>query len=147
MDVDDQAPVRARAEGLIRAPRDLVWNVQAGLEGWPDWNPDVAEMRVLGSIEAGTRFKWKAGGLKIASELREVDPPRAIGWTGRTLGIRAVHVWRFSEVDGGTRVTTEESFAGLLPRLLRGPTRRMLASSLEKGIEALRVECERRRGP
>ncbi len=82
--------------------------------------------------------------MRIVSELGEVDPPRRIAWTGRTLGLRAVHTWTFEERGEGTRVQTEESFEGWLARLLPGLLRRTLRSSLENGLAALAAECERR---
>jgi hypothetical protein len=46
--------------------------------------------------------------------------------------------------DGGTLVTTEESFAGWLPRLLRRRMQRTLDQSLEQGVRNLKAEAERR---
>lgn len=142
--VDLDAPVRASAEGWIAAPPERVWDVQADLRTWPRWNPAVSRIDLRGPLEPGTVFTWKAGGLPIRSVLREVDRPRRLAWSGRAPGIRAEHVWVFSEEGQGTRVETEESFSGLLPRILPGLMGRMLARSLEEGVEALRAECERR---
>lgn len=143
MDIDRNAPARSAAATTIAAPIETVWRVQAELERWPEWNPDVARIEVLGPVAPGTVFRWKAGGLNIVSELRVVDPPHTIGWTGRAFGLRAVHVWRFTEIEDGTRVHTEESFDGWLARLLPGTMKRALDSALEKGLAALRAECER----
>ena len=46
--------------------------------------------------------------------------------------------------DGGTLVTNEESWDGLLARLFRSRMRRTLPSGIDHGMEALRVEAERR---
>lgn len=143
MEIDRDAPVRAAAEIEIAAPIDVVWRVETDIERWPEWNPAVENVRLLGPLTPGTVFEWKAGGLKITSELREVDAPRRLGWTGRALGLRAVHTWRFAASEGGTHVRTEESFDGILARLLRRWLGRTLRSSLEAGLAALRAECER----
>ena len=66
------------------------------------------------------------------------------GWTGRTLGVAAVHVWQIDGQGDGTRVVTEESWAGFLARLLRGPMRKALRKALDEGLPALREEAERR---
>jgi hypothetical protein len=58
--------------------------------------------------------------------------------------IAAPPVWRFEPRDGGTPARTEESFEGLLPRLLRGRMQRMLQQSLDSGLAYLRAEAERR---
>lgn len=146
MDINHNAPAVASAEAFIRAPLSLVWAVQADLEGWSRWNPDVSRVDLRGPLAAGTEFRWKAGGLPIVSVLREVEPERRIAWTGRMMSIRAVHVWTFMEQDDGVVVRSAESFEGLLVRFMAGPMQRMLADSLEKGLAALKAECERRAG-
>jgi hypothetical protein len=146
MEINHQAPAVATAEVLILAPLDVVWSVQTKIDEWSRWNPDVSKVNLRGPLSAGTEFHWKAGGASIDSILQEVEPKQRIAWTGRTLGIRASHVWTFQQTDKGVLVRTEESFEGILVRLLAGPMRRMLRSSLEKGVQALKTECERRIG-
>ena len=143
MDINRKAPAIASAEALVRAPLDVVWAVQTEFTEWSRWNPDVEYVDMEGQLVPGTEFRWKAGGAAITSELQEVEPKRRIVWTGRILGIRAVHVWTFEERADGILVRTEESFEGLLARLFAKSLRRMLASSLAKGLEALKTECER----
>jgi hypothetical protein len=94
----------------------------------------------------GTTFRWKVSGGRITSTFIEVVPPRLVAWTGHVspLGIRAVHVWSLSPQDGSTLVRSEESWSGLVPRLARGFSARLLKSSLDKGLESLKRECERR---
>jgi hypothetical protein len=62
----------------------------------------------------------------------------------KKLGIRAVHVWRFEPQSGRTFVRTAGSFAGWLPRLLRGRVQAQLHKSLEAGLSNLKAEAERR---
>jgi hypothetical protein len=143
LNIDRKAPAIASAEGLIRAPLDVVWSTLTNIAEWSRWNPDVSRVELRGALAPGTEFRWKSGGASIVSTLQEIEPKRRIAWTGRTLGIRAAHVWTFTEQAGGVLVRTEESFEGLIVRLFSGPMRRMLASSLEKGVNALRTECER----
>jgi uncharacterized protein YndB with AHSA1/START domain len=144
MDINRDAPVQEGAQAEIAAPLELVWEVQSELARWPEWNPDITDVQLTGPLAPGSVFKWKAGGLRIVSELQEVNPPQRLAWTGRTLGIRAVHTWTFEETGGRTRVSTEESFEGWLPGLLRRPLGQSLRTTLEKGLSALAAECERR---
>ena len=69
-------------------------------------------------------------------------PARLIAWSGRTLGIRAFHVWRLEE-DGTTLVQTEESYEGLVARVLRRPLRKTLDKALTDGTRYLKVEAEK----
>jgi hypothetical protein len=73
-----------------------------------------------------------------------VDPPREISWTGTTMRIRAIHVFRFEATEEGTLARSEESWTGVLPRLLTGYSRRTLATGITKVLAALKAEAERR---
>lgn len=146
MDVDRHAPVVAESQIEIAAPRDVVFDAIADFERWPTWNPDVKSMSLDGPMAEGTMFRWKAGPGTITSTLRCVERPRQIGWTGKTLGIHAVHVWRLEANDGQTRATTAESWTGWLPRLLRGPLRKQLQKALDAGLPRLEIEAKRRAG-
>lgn len=142
--IDRNAPVQATAQLVIAAPPGLVWDVLADIGAWKDWNGDVSRAELHGDLTPGASFSWKAGGMAIESILLATERPGMLGWSGRTMGIQAVHLSRFHEQGAGTLAVTEESFAGFLPWLLRGPMRRMLQRSLLNGLEALRQECERR---
>ena len=144
LDVNRSAPVIGSAEAVIGAPVELVWDVLSDFENWPKWNRSVSKIRLNGPLEVGTSFDWVGGGSKIASRLEEIDRPHRIAWSGRTLGIRAVHVWSFQAVEQGTSVRTEESFDGLIVRMLPGVMRRMLDKALREGMDALRIEAESR---
>ena len=138
--------VTADAEALIRAPVATVWSVLTAIEDWPRWNDDVARVAITGPVEPGTAFRWKAGGMPIASVLTVVEPRKHIAWKGRALGIRAVHEWTLDVRDDGVLVRTTESFDGLLPRLLKGWTTNMLTATLNSSVAMLKKECERQAG-
>jgi uncharacterized protein YndB with AHSA1/START domain len=144
MQINHNAPVVASSEIWVAAPPELVWDVVADFKRWPEWNSDVKSMSVDGPAAPGTTFTWKAGPGTLTSTVQKVDRPTAIGWTGTTMGIRAVHVWRFEPREHGTVVHTVESWDGLLARLLRGRMQRTLQRSLDDGLARLKVEAERR---
>jgi uncharacterized protein YndB with AHSA1/START domain len=144
MDVKRDAPAVAAAEKIIQAPRDLVWAVLTDINGWTLWNPDVSRSQLKGALVAGAEFRWKSGGSPIRSTIQEVKACEHIAWTGRTLGVRAVHAWNLSDRAEGTLLRTEESFDGLIVRIFSGSMQRMLASTLEKTLAYLNGECDRR---
>lgn len=144
MEVDRDAPVIGLAEGQVAAPPEVVWDVLTGFADWPRWNPDVKSVELDGPVAEGTEFRWKSGPGTIRSRIERLDRPALAGWTGKTMGIAAAHVWRFEQRDGGTFVHTEESFSGLLPRLLRGRMRKTLDGALQSGLGHLKAEAERR---
>ena len=126
MEIDRDAPVRARAELLIDAPLAQVWSILTDIADWSRWNPGVNRVVVDGPIEAGTEFAWRSGRLPITSRLQAVEPQRQIAWTGRTLGLDAVHVWGFEPHEQGVMVCTEESLDGTLARWFQARMQRML---------------------
>ncbi|MDD4881238.1 MAG: SRPBCC family protein [Gallionellaceae bacterium] len=144
IEANPEAPACASAEAYINAPVETVWTLLSDFAHWPDWNEAVARMRLDGPVQAGTPFVWVAGGTRIVSRLEEVAPPGRLAWTGKTMGIRAVHVWRLATQGEGTHVHTEESLDGLIARLLPGLMRKMLAKALAQGVMALKTEAEAR---
>lgn len=144
MEIDREAPVQARAELLIDAPLGQAWSILTNISEWSRWNPGVNRVVVSGALEAGTEFNWRSGRVPIASRLVEVEPERRIVWTGRTLGMDAVHAWGFEARDDGVMVHTEESLDGTLARWFQGRMREMLQRTLTESLRLLRSECKRR---
>jgi hypothetical protein len=140
----ENAPVRSTAEVEIDAPPQAVWEVLTDFQNWPHWNPDVKSMSFAGPLAPGSEFRWKAGPGTILSTLERIEPPRYIAWRGRTLTIDAYHEWWLEPRDGGTHVRTQESFSGLVARLLRGMLQKTLDKSFADGVERLKLEAERR---
>lgn len=144
MAVNKQAPVVGASETEIAADPELVWEVLTAIDRWPSWNPQVKSMDLQGAVAEGSQFRWKAGPGTITSTIQRADPPRLIAWTGKTLGIDAIHEYRLEPRDGKTLVQTEESYEGLVARLFRGPLQKTLDSALGEGLGYLKAEAERR---
>jgi uncharacterized protein YndB with AHSA1/START domain len=142
--INESAPVVSRREIEIAAPPDAVWDVLTDFEHWPSWLRDVKSLSIEGPVAAGTVFRWKAGPGTITSTIQRVERPRLIAWTGRTLGIDAIHFWHFEERDGATFVRTAESYEGLVARLLRRSLQKTLDRALPDGLHDLKAEVERR---
>jgi uncharacterized protein YndB with AHSA1/START domain len=145
VEINSAAPAIATGDIEIQAKPEIVWDLLADIDSWPSWNPDIKEAKLTGGLNVGSSFRWKAGPGTITSTLEQVDRPREIGWSGRTMGVIAVHVYRLERHGEGTSVHTEESFDGLIPRLLKGPTRRTLQRGIDGGLASLKAEAERRK--
>jgi uncharacterized protein YndB with AHSA1/START domain len=142
--VDRNAPALASAEAVLAATPEAVWALLSDIDGWPAWNADVKQARLNGPLAPGSRFTWKAGPGTIHSVLQVVEAPHRIGWTGRTMGIAAAHVWDIAAGKAGTRVLTEESWDGFIVKLLRGMMRKQLQKSMDAGLRHLEAELGRR---
>ena len=142
--INERAPVVGASEIEVAAAPEAVWDVLTAFDRWPSWNPDVKSMSMQGAVVEGSVFRWKTGPGTITSTIRRVEPPRLIAWTGRTLGIKAIHFWHFEARDGATFVRTEESYDGLVARLMRRSLQKTLDHALDDGLQDLKSEVERR---
>jgi uncharacterized protein YndB with AHSA1/START domain len=142
--VNQSAPVVARSEIEIAADREDVWTLLVAIDQWPSWNPDINSVSVRGKVTERSQFRWKAGSMIISSTIQRLDPPSLIAWTGKTLGVKARHVYRLESRQARTVVRTEESWEGVVPRLFRRRMQETLQSSLDSGLQHLRAEVERR---
>ena len=143
MDIDHSAPVVAHARVQIAADPVLVWAILTDLAAWPRWKKEVRELSLRGPLSPGTTFVWKAGPGSIRSTLAEVDPPHKIAWTGRTMGISAIDVFRLTPQAGGTHVAEDESWSGLPARLFPVRLHSQLHEGITNGLSELKVEAER----
>jgi hypothetical protein len=143
LSADKSAPVYGSGSVDAAAPVEVVWRVMTEVERWPEWNPDVRDAAMDGALAEGTTFRWKAGPGTIRSTLRAVQPMHLLAWTGKTLGIPAVHVYRLESRGGLTTVSTEESWSGLLARVFRSSLQRTLQKAIDTGLDALKREAER----
>jgi hypothetical protein len=144
MDIDRDAPATGEGEIQIAADPQIVFSTMSAIGDWPTWNPRITSVKLGGPVQRGTVFRWKSGPSSLTSTLQVVDPPREIGWTGSTMGIKAVHVFRFEAKDGGTLVRSEESWAGLLASVLKGYSRKAIDKAIAGFLTNLKAEAERR---
>jgi hypothetical protein len=144
MKVNENAPAIAAGEIRINADVETVWDLMADVNRWPDWNLDVEWAKLEGDLVVGSEFRWKAGPGSIRSTLQRVERPRLLAWTGRTLGIHAVHVWQLDPQDGDTLVSTRESWEGLVVRIFRRWMQKQLQDAIDAGLRYLKVAAEYR---
>ncbi|UTB31498.1 MAG: SRPBCC family protein [Methanobacterium sp. ERen5] len=143
MEIKENVPVRAYAEVKINADPELVWNVLIDVKKWPTWNPDIKNVVMGQKFTVGSQFKWKSGPGTITSKLQEIEKPKLLVWTGKTMGIHAVHIWRLKPIDGQTLISSEESWDGLLVKILSGSMQKTLQKSIESTLKYLKLEIEK----
>jgi hypothetical protein len=119
-----------------------VWEVLTRFARWPTWNLEVKSMSMKGPVAIGSTFRRKAGPGTITSTIQRLEPPRLVAWSGKTVGITAVDVFRRDSTTLARE--EEESWDGLVARALRKPLQRTLDRSLENGLRHLKAESERR---
>jgi uncharacterized protein YndB with AHSA1/START domain len=143
MNIDKHAPLNGRKEIVIAAPIERVWAALTDIERWPEWQPDVSAAKLEGPLSVGAIFRWKAKGLNITSVIRELEQPRRIGWTGDSIGMKAIHLWSLEPEGNSTRVVTEESLSGWFARVMKLLDASFLDKSLSGSLNVLKARAER----
>ena len=92
--INNNAPVKCRKKISIKANSNVVWTALTNIDDWKQWQTDISSSKINGNLEAQTTFDWKSGGAKIHSTLHTVKPNTQLGWTGKAMGILAIHNWQ-----------------------------------------------------
>ncbi|MFK8843947.1 SRPBCC family protein [Streptomyces sp. Ac-502] len=158
--VDPDAAVRHRTETVIHAPLHAIWKLQTDVERWPAWQSSVetAERLDHGPLRKGSAFRWTtpippnpatpATSLEITSTVEQIKRDSCLRWTGPAtaegLRIDGIHVWNFTEVRGGVRVSTEETHTGDQVEANVPAATRILREGLEKWLRELKDAAEAR---
>jgi hypothetical protein len=141
--INEKAPVKCRKEITISAPADKVWQVLTTINQWPAWNPEIKATSINGPLAPETGFDWLTGGTKIHSTIHTVEPATHFGWTGKVMGVFAIHNWHLTGVGQTTTVAVEESMEGILTRLLKGSFNKSLEKGMTNWLLAMKKECEK----
>jgi uncharacterized protein YndB with AHSA1/START domain len=144
MMIDSNAPVVLAAEKHIEAPAKVVWEVLTDVQEWPTWHPGIRSVVADRTPGLEMKFRWRPGPYQIESIVQEFEPQERIGWTGRSPGVAARHIWIIRPDAGGTMVHTDESMTGLLPRLMRRQLHKSVQKDLDTWLRNLEIEAERR---
>ncbi|MBL0341387.1 MAG: SRPBCC family protein [Bacteroidetes bacterium] len=96
--INPKAPVLFRKTIIINANSVAVWKVLTDIGNWSSWQTDLKSPVINGPVQEGATFTWKSGGFKIKSELHTVSPYVHFGWTGKSLGVYAIHNFTITEL-------------------------------------------------
>ncbi|WP_433274684.1 SRPBCC family protein [Actinosynnema sp. CS-041913] len=159
--VDPAAKIRYRTETLIKASPRTIWGLQTDVERWPSWQQVVTSSKRLdhGPLRPRSQFLWTtpvpatpttpATTLVITSTIEQLRHHKCIRWTGPAIGEglridRGVHVWNFTEAEGGVLVRTEETWTGDQVEADVPTSVRYLGDGLDAWLAALTTAAEAR---
>ena len=139
--INEDAPVKATVQIVIRSPPEKIWSLLTNIEEWAAWQPDISNVEIQGAAGVSVPFTWSTGGMTVHSTIRLFDPGRSVGWTGRAFHIHAIHIWTLTPLpDGRVLVETRESLDGWL--IDRFYSSRELQESDTKWLEHLKQAAE-----
>ncbi|HOD14481.1 MAG TPA: SRPBCC domain-containing protein [Spirochaetota bacterium] len=137
----------------INAAPALVWSVLADLARYPEWNPMIRS--AAGELKRGSRLTLRfnppgTGETVFCPKLMVVDPVRELRWQGRPgfpLLFESVHVFIIEPAAaGGSRLTHDMLFYGLLIPLARARIRRSIEGPFVLMNKALKAQAEKSNG-
>jgi len=141
--INNNAPVKCSKTILINANPEKVWNALTNIDQWSNWQTDITKPKLNGELKPNSTFVWTSGGATIHSTLRTVDSFNHLGWTGKTLGLLAIHTWTIRKANNQTQVAVDESMEGLLAKLFKNMFNKNLDKSLQTWLDLLKRECEK----
>jgi len=141
--INNNAPVKCSKTITINSNNEKVWEILTAIDNWANWQTDIKNSKLNGELKPTTTFKWKSGGANILSTLQTVEQNKKLGWTGKSLGILAIHTWTFTEQNGKTILTVDESMEGFLAGLLKKTLNKKLEIGMQKWLDLLKQECEK----
>ncbi len=142
MKINNKAPLVSKNEQFIASSPESVWKTHTDISKWSEWHSEISSVEFTESLETGSQFRWKSGGLAIKSTIQTVEKNKKIVWTGKSIGSQAIHVWKFKEKQNGTLVITEESMEGWLVQILKITMPKFLEKSLNSWLEELKNKVE-----
>ncbi len=144
--ITHNALVKCSKTVTVNAGKEKVWAVLTDISNWTTWQTDISKSVLHGDMKPGSTFEWKSGGANILSTIHTAEPFNYFGWTGKAVGLFAVHNWILMETSGQTIVTVEESMEGFLAVLLRKSLNRNLEKGMHNWLALLKQECEKQNG-
>ncbi len=142
--INNNAPVKCSKTITIHSSSEKVWAVMTNINNWASWQTDISKPKLNGELKPETTFDWKTGGAKIHSTLHTVEPNERFGWTGKTLGMFAIHNWLLNETNGQTVVSVDESMEGFFAKLFKSSFNRNLDKGMQRWLDLLKVESEKK---
>ena len=109
----------------------------------PQWTGDLERYDVEGPLGVGTRVTQKlsvAGGITLAMQITEFDPPAGAATFFETNGVKVSSAYILAPSNGGTRLTQtlDAKASGLTARMLIPVVQGRLESKLKDDLERLR---------
>ena len=141
--INNNAPVICSKSITINADCEKVWSILTNINNWASWQTEISKPKLNGELLPNTTFDWKTGGAKIHSTIHTVEPFSYFGWTGKTLGMFAIHNWSLTEINGQTEVSVDESMEGFLANLFKKSFNKNLEKGMHNWLELLKIECEK----
>lgn len=137
--------MRFEQKVTIQAPADRVWQIYSDAARWPEWNPTIDSLEVLGDgpLRVGLRARIRQPKLPAAVwEVTELVDGEYFEWVATGPGIRTTGGHRVRSTPEGTVATATVIQEGPLGRLFGRLTGKLTRRYLELEAESLKKVSE-----
>ena len=136
-------PVAAAATAVIDAPPGEVWTVLCDVTNWPDWYPDIRDVRgVAGSVNQGDDFTFKTGPASVKAHVETASKGVELRFAGKARGSHSTYRFTLDGLRSGTRVTLAQTTDGLAAKTMRGMLQKIADDSTPAWLAALKTRVE-----
>jgi uncharacterized protein YndB with AHSA1/START domain len=127
----------------INASAERIWDILADVEAWPEWQgTPFVRLKTPTPIREGSVIEVGIGGVKWKLAVIQVERPSKLAWTGKAMGLKAIHEWEFKEHEGKTLAINRESVSGWTSIPLYFLTRYKVPRANKKWLADLNARAE-----
>ena len=143
VEINSEAPVKVSKALKINKEASEIFKKLTDLEGLPSWFAALERVNAK-ELKEGSKIEFKFKRKRVKSEVHTFSKGEyKLGWTGRAIGIRAVHNWEVVEDEGGAVVFVDQSLEGPLAHLFANKFKVEVNKKLELWTRNLKYICER----
>lgn len=130
----------------IDAPPEIVWNVMADVEKWPEWTPSMRKIEKMGDKPFGKGASFRVaprGAPRSVWTVTECDEDRSFFWEARSANAHAVAGHVIEPHGAGSLVTLSVDVTGSWMVKVLGPLMAMtIRRSVRQEAEGLKRRSE-----
>jgi uncharacterized protein YndB with AHSA1/START domain len=122
---------------------ERLWEILTDVKAWPEWQGTSYVEPPAGPLQKGSTFVAELGGHRWNLTVTEADRPRRLVWTGRHMGLEAVHEWEFAQTGGRTRAISRDSVSGWMLLFIHAMVERRVSDTDANWPVRLKFRAER----
>lgn len=130
---------------ITPAGPDIVWQILADVEHWPDWTPTVMEIKSLCNkdMKVGARYRVVQPKLRPAVyEVTECVRNQAFTWVRKLPGGGLIGGHRLSSRDGATEVELSFTSKGLFANVVGKMFSKLISDYVATEAKSLKSRCD-----
>ena len=134
--------IKAEYRADVVSTAERLWDILADVKAWPEWQGTSYVDPPTARPQEGSTFAAELGGHTWNVTVTEADRPRRLVWSGRQMGLKAVHEWEFAEAGGRTQALSRDTISGWPLLVARAAVGKKVSEHDQKWLASLKVKAE-----